>query len=552
MTVLDASQQEGLTPIGDGVNQYITNQMQEYLVDWWPGHVSEISSINSDGTLTFVPTSVFPTFTIIADKEGYTYSNDFYYRIHYTPQIVNLGNILSDQIFNLKVWNAHFITKTLSSISETTLPDITLNSPITIPGIFNGLQELTFPLTVPSAGEAIISGSYTFTWTDSAYTVLVMGTRIVLWPFAPQNEFQERREWKTEILTAIDGSEERHLLRSIPRTYFNYSYSFRTPAEFVLAETLAKNFYHTRIGVPSWQEYTKVFSVQAGSYSIDIDTTNLELFLKQSCILWSSYSDYEVKTIASFTSSTITFTMQINNSKSSCFFIPVKIGHLNSAITFETNDNHERTSSISAFTTQYWNTISFPGETFNSLPVFTEGNITTGGLTDSFQREMSFIDSETGLYETFSKIEYTPAKYTLRIKVFGREEKHRIIKLLNYFKGKKQAFYCPTFQQDLTIVYPDLVSGTLSFLVKTSGWSNSNLYPIRVSGSTDQNLTLDSISANDDRTDLVRLTTVTSVTNNNIFRISKLIKVRLDTDIIEYAYSRSECLTVVVPLIEVK
>jgi hypothetical protein len=150
-----------------------------------------------------------------------SFRNDYYDRIHITPASIDLGNVISQKIIQVEVWNAYFVANLLSSIDTNagTGISISFTGPQPEPTSFNALEPRIYTLAVEVSGPPIINTTYTLNFAAESPTLVVVGRRVILL-FAGinwDNGVLERYEWLTDIITSWDGSEQRVRLRSTPR-----------------------------------------------------------------------------------------------------------------------------------------------------------------------------------------------------------------------------------------------------------------------------------------------------------------------------------------------
>src|SRR5574338_82295 len=86
---------------------------------------------------------------------AHSFERDWYNRVHIIPARIDLGNLFQDQLRTIDVWNAHFVSRTLSSILETGTDGLTLTRPggaPTEPAAYGALILLTYSLSISQQG----------------------------------------------------------------------------------------------------------------------------------------------------------------------------------------------------------------------------------------------------------------------------------------------------------------------------------------------------------------------------------------------------------------
>ena len=146
---------------------------------------------------------------------------DWYFRIHILPNNLELGNVVSNEIFIIGVWNAWIATsQTLNSITPFDATGTSLTGQPSPPLVYTPNQQLDYTLSIDPLGPPTIDATYTFTFADAEVVVLSMfGQRITAWALTPDwaTPIEEKLGWKTDKLRAWDGTEQRRALRIAPR-----------------------------------------------------------------------------------------------------------------------------------------------------------------------------------------------------------------------------------------------------------------------------------------------------------------------------------------------
>jgi hypothetical protein len=93
------------------------------------------------------------------------YEGDFYNRIHISPPLFALGNVLTDTNVEFEIWNGFFTPQNLNSISEFGTDSLTINQPTppgVAPTILPTLASFTYDVDIDELGAAEIDALYTF------------------------------------------------------------------------------------------------------------------------------------------------------------------------------------------------------------------------------------------------------------------------------------------------------------------------------------------------------------------------------------------------------
>ncbi|HBO4355108.1 TPA: hypothetical protein L4U31_002866 [Pseudomonas aeruginosa] len=148
--------------------------------------------------------------------------DDWYYRVHISPQQLDLGNIVSAQSTPIYVWNAWFVPRTLLDVDGLDEGIIVTGQPDP-PLLFNPLQELLWQLTVTPNGAPVLDTIVAWEFDNgSTAGVRVTANRIIAWAFVPDwgDGVLELLSWSTDILQSETAKEQRRSLRQTPRREF--------------------------------------------------------------------------------------------------------------------------------------------------------------------------------------------------------------------------------------------------------------------------------------------------------------------------------------------
>ena len=241
-----------------------------------------------------------PTNTVVfaswSGLTAITYVDDFYNRIHFFPDPLSLGVLLSSQKPPVLVWNAYLTTVSLDSITETGFTGITTVSPGSIPQVFGPLQELTWEFDVSLDGPVNIAASADFNFDVGTRTLEIIGTRAVLLVYEPNWEtpVEETLSGKTAILKSYSGKEQRSALTTRLRKSMGYSIDVFGKVEPIKLDAALFSFQNKFYGVPQWQDETPLTSpASAGDTEVFLDTTTYAFSVGASIFLYAGPTVFE-------------------------------------------------------------------------------------------------------------------------------------------------------------------------------------------------------------------------------------------------------------------
>lgn len=226
-----------------------------------------------------------------------SFRNDYYDRIHITPASIDLGNVISQKIIQVEVWNAYFVANLLSSIDTNADTGISFTGPVDPPTSFNALEPRIYTLAVDVTGPPIINTTYTLNFAAESPQLVVVGRRVILL-FAGinwDNGVLERYSFLTDIITSWDGSEQRVKLRATPRREIEahlqvFGLDFVRKLQSTLFGWQSRSYL-----IPYWPDYYVLSAeLPAGSTVIpNIPTLDSEFISGGVALLFNAVDDNE-------------------------------------------------------------------------------------------------------------------------------------------------------------------------------------------------------------------------------------------------------------------
>ena len=295
---------------------------------FWPGRLAGASS--QRGALA----NQLPISEITTPSAGVIvrqFERDWYHRVHLLPGRMALGNLLSTQIRQVEVWNAHFATKTLSAIIGQNNGGLTLTAPVNPPTTYGMLESRLHNLSIGLDGPPVIEASFIFQFPGEAPTLSVTGRRVVVFGIAPDwsDGWLERLMWATDVLTARDGTEQRIRLRSQPRRSLEFSL-LAAGDEAALLDVLLSAWQARVYALPVWTDKSRLSSrVNAGSTVIPVATTHLEYAADGLLVIGTDSRNTEAAEILSVASNTVTLKQPLLQTwPAGAFVVPAQTARL--------------------------------------------------------------------------------------------------------------------------------------------------------------------------------------------------------------------------------
>lgn len=298
----------------------------------------------------------------------------------------------------------------------------------------------------------------------------------------PQRQAVAHR-WKTSILKGMKGKEQRSALFTWPRV--DTSLFFRSANDYKtnwIRRNMSK-YSHKVWGVPIWHDHTEL-SANAGVSTLNIpceETDYRHFYPGRKVILIdkSDFTNYEVKTINTVSSATLTTTALLSATwtKGNAYVMPLydyRIGrniHINrhgARIDDVSYNLQEDLSEVPDFT------YSLPATpaTYQGHPVFDEPIQNT--KVTSFVHPNSIIES-IGKHAVDSFYDDDDTHVNMEFEVFneGRQRLWEIGEFFDNRMGKLQPFWIPTWNRDL---YPTAAIGSSDVTISVRDYDYDSLF----------------------------------------------------------------------------
>ena len=329
------------------------------------------------------------------------FEQDWYHHVHLLPATIALGNLLSTQMRQVEVWNAHFAPKTLSAVIGANDGGILLAAPANPPTTYGMLESRLHNVSVSLDGPPVIEASFSFQFPDEAPTLSISGRRVVVFGLKPNwtDGWLERLMWATDVLTARDGTEQRISLRTKPRRSLEFSILVGS-ADAALLDVLLSAWQARVYALPIWPDKAVLTAaITAGSTVIPLTTTNLEYEADGLLVIGTDSRNTEAAEVLSVASNAVTLKQPLLQTwPAGAFVTPARTARLRvTQSVSRVTDAIARArlvfdiASTTAIAKQESTT------TFNSTPVWIARPNRVRDIDADYQRLAEVLDFETGI-----------------------------------------------------------------------------------------------------------------------------------------------------------
>jgi hypothetical protein len=329
------------------------------------------------------------------------FEQDWYHHVHLLPAKITLGNLLSTQIRQVEVWNAHFASQTLSAVIGENDGGISLAAPVNPPTTYGMLESRLHNVSVSLDGPPVIEADFTFQFPEEAPTLSITGRRVVVFGLKPNwaDGWLERLMWATDVLTARDGTEQRVSLRAKPRRSLEFSILVGS-ADAALLDVLLSAWQSRVYALPIWPDKAVLTAaIAAGSSVIPLTTTHLEYETDGLLVIGSDSRNTEAAEVLSVASNAVTLKQPLLQSwPAGAFVTPARTARLRVTQAVSRVTDAIATARLvfdiagtTAITKQDSTT------TFNSTPVWLTRPNRVRDVESDYQRLAEVLDFDTGI-----------------------------------------------------------------------------------------------------------------------------------------------------------
>lgn len=413
-----------------------------------------VDAYESAGALHGDVTSTLPISEVTETSQSWrhpSFLDDYYYRVHVRPGVIELGNLLSTQVRDVEVWSAYFEPQLLSSLSQVGTDGITLTQPQVPPTSFAALEARTYVLNISTNGAPVIDALYTFNFPGDSPTLTVTGRRVVVWPFVPQTEHRETLEWFTDILPSF-GVEQRIALRTAPRQSFNHEFQL-DEYQYSRAKAIATQWAHRVYGLPVWSELTRLGPVPMGTTELMFDTSNADYRPDDIVIVWESDEHFVAAECTDVLADRVVLKLPLEQSYQNAYAAPLRFARTFEGMQFRRRAHDVVTASATFQVTANKDLGASVGlPQYRGKDVLTDRTILVGDLVERISRSIDEFDNGSGPIAVDIKNDWVNYARAITFDTLDRAARWSARKWIHSRRGRQKAFWLPSWNPDLVIL----------------------------------------------------------------------------------------------------
>lgn len=418
------------------------------------------------GAAPVVPVSKPPAFSAAARVGGFV--DDFYYRVHVRPGVLDLGNLLSSQTRDVEVWNAHLEAKELEEVTSTGLDGVTLDQPEEPPTTFGALESRVYRVSIGITGAPTVSGFYVFDFGDEQPTLRISGRRVVVWPFIPQTKFREGLEWRTDVMRAY-SAEQRLALREAPRQSLMYEHQLDR-RQLAQAQAMAFQWAHRVFGVPVWGELTRLGALAAPTQRLEFDTSGADYRSADILLVWQDDENYLAAETLTVDASGVDLKVPLGRAFENAYVMPLRYGRTPGGLSFSRRPDHVSLCRADFLVT---NNVDLGADVglpqYRGRDVLMDRSVTLDDLAERTLRPVDEFDNGSGPISVDPQRSIPDVTATIGLDALTRQDAWRMRRWLHARRGRQRTFWLPTWNADL-VVLEDVDEAATSLVVRPIGY----------------------------------------------------------------------------------
>lgn len=423
-------------------------------LDWDDGPRGLLDSVapKTGSYASDLPTDPNPYATVAGAKVT-SYFDDYYNRIHFTPNRYDFGAITSEMSTDIRVWNAYLgLTVTLNGIAIDSAAGLAVS-----PGsgqTFASLQERTFTLTAGTSGAAVVDVPVAWVFgIPYTYEFPVTGTRAKEWPLEPNwnQTYKITYSFKTEVLKSRSGKEQRIALRNSPRKEVSYQ-STAIGGQFNRVKDLLWSWQDNSFVIPELPRFvSSITEMDVGDDSLQVDY-EVSWLLPGTVVMlrWDTTSSLRV--VESSAAGTLTF----KSTSGENWPIGTRVyaalsGYADPAIQVTRVTNNVAQVNLRFGVTplsEKWPEPPVAPDTFNCRELFLKRPNWAQEVSGTAQHEIDEIDYDRGGVFRVSPVAFGTENRRATYLNRDAEEAQLLLDLFLRMRGRQGEFYMPTWEYD--------------------------------------------------------------------------------------------------------
>lgn len=494
----------------------------------------------------------------VNDHTGYEHGGPHQYwfeHVHVVPDIIELGNLLAVVVRDIEIYNSYReSTRQLTAAANNVDSGVSFQNLPSLPYNIPSQNSLVFQVKIDTSGPPDIEGTLDFTMDSGSFSVTISGVRVVMFAFEPEAPVTETLEWYTQVLEAVDGTEQRLSMRKCPRQIFNLSFKMEDDATRRFFQSLIYGFQPGTMGVPIWSDARLLTQgITASDTTIYLNTRHADFRAQSLILIWKDANNYDALEVSTVNADSLVLSSGVLNDYAigETLVMPLRVGLTDQTVRVDKHPVNLDEVQMQFVVTE--NDVDLADDSFyskhNGFVLLDDANLLQSGgtLDDSFLRKMGRLDNLLAAplqYSDWNSSRFTTTKAWV---CNTSEQIWRVRQLVHALRGSQVSFYLPTFRHDI-VVADNLAVGSFLMDIEWIGYDsliqatepNASLWIELVDGTilTREVQSSDVLSATVERL-TVDVSWPSTITPAEINRVSFLRLCRIADDRVQFKHGYS-------------
>lgn len=437
-----------------------------------------------DASFTDVPATP-PFINTVPGQVSPDFADLWYGYFHILPNRVDVGNLTSQQIRSVELFNGYFTAQNITAIAATDLSGVSFD--VTAPLAFAPLESKIKNLEIATVGDPAFDGFFEITVDDllGTYYLYVTGKRVLVMPFQHNwtDRIVERLTWYNGYVKSLNGIPQVVNHRKYPRRTLDYQFLFASSQSNAyrlraLFRGLMQGWQSRVFIVPIWTDATRLpVEATAGTDVIDVSTTYFDYDVGSYVMLWQDEENYEVLEIAAVSAGQIQTTVNLSRTWSArrTVVMPAKLGYISQNIQGSSHTVDVDVAPVSFELLPQYKSLnrlvaaSMP--TYRGLPVIIAKNNFKPTVGFEIESRVHRNDNNTGIF-SLEAVQPTPDGGTEFNYLFANHQE--IAAFYDFLQGRRGrfgAFWLPTWAHDMNVIQAIGAADT-TMLIDSIGYSS--------------------------------------------------------------------------------
>jgi hypothetical protein len=277
-----------------------------------------------------------------------------------------------------------------------------------------------------------------------------------LFPFKPLTPVLESLEWRTDVLEAHAGAEQRIRLRTVPRQEFEFEILLETAAERSRAGLILSGGHGGLFGVPVWHEQQSLPGGLAGSATaIPCIPSTADYRAGGYAVVWAAHDSAEVVEIDAVGASSLTLAAPIVGTYSAgSLVMPMRLARLHS--TYDRADSPGDGPTIYRLRLACTDNVDLAGAAtatqYLTYDVLTDPYLLPGeAVQRQIERPIDAVDPGLGAWAQYARTDYPLVSTEQRWRYFTAATAWTFRGWLHRRAGRCNPVWIPTWRNDLQL-----------------------------------------------------------------------------------------------------